>query len=244
MYIFAEKAVPLPSSVDEYQVDVAYASVPPDDLLNKGITTMEKTETSQLNYWFRQLCEIITDLSEMGIASLYPALFVAENPAENDLKRDSANPNRLMIFKGSLWRELAAEASETEPGFIDPDRIFKSDNVFDLIPTSTRDTPGAMRAADLMTKAEFLAYNEYSVVESSGDIEDDNDFGESRYFSSEDTVIRMSPGRESSRFFLKHIFVNPSRTKIAVTPRGFEREERTDAPGSDLWISSDGNIFG
>lgn len=234
MYIFAKNAAQLPDSPEDYETNVAYRKTPSADFVSNGLVSSDFVETAQLNDWLFNLTTLTEDLSTMGIAS--PKLFTADEWQENDLKRDE-DGQTILIYKNNGFVPLLAEATTTTAGFIDISKIFKHENPFDLIPLSKHDIAGSVKSENTVLKNDFLKVTVASTVQSNGEIQDDNDIGETGYYSTGPSDIIMFPARETSKFYLKHIRCNPQNTTIHINDVGYR------PIGSDVIVLSDGTMF-
>jgi hypothetical protein len=251
MYIFAKNALPLPDSPADYQKDVAYRKTPSQDFVANGIKSNDFVETAQLNDYLFSLATLLENLLDMGIAS--PALFSEDSWQENDLKRD-ADGQTILIYKNSNFVRLDLEATETTNGFIDISKVFARENPFDLVPLSKHDVAGSVKVGNVVLQEDFLKLPNASTVQSNEAINDDNDMGETRYYSpSLDPIapnvfgirlrhlprlnIVMFPARDTSKFYLKHIWCNPENTIIHINDVSY----RPTNP--DVIVLSDGTVF-
>jgi hypothetical protein len=242
MYIFAQNAVTLPTSPELYRNDIAYSSPITDALITNGIPGLVNVETSQINFYLNQLSIIIDNLSEMGIASIYPSLFSLENAVEGDIKRDADDPFNLVIFTNNTWKKIFLKASETNAGFINLELVLNNDDPLKLFPISKHDSPGVVYIDNTMTKNEFNNLRgelTSQILNDEGGIRDDNnDYGESYYFSEKSLTINLFPNRPTSKFYLKHLRINPLTMTLNILGNLYN-----ELP-ADIYILNDGNIFG
>jgi hypothetical protein len=234
MYIFAKNAVPLPDSSADYQSDVAYRKDASQDFISNGLKSNDFIETAQLNDYLFNLTAFMEDFMNIGIPP--QANFLIDGWQENDIKRDT-DGQTILINKNGNFVPLLLEATTTTEGFIDISKIFTSANPFDHIPLSKHDVAGLVKAGNTVLKIDFLKLPNASIVQANGTINDDNDMGETRYYSSYLLNIVMFPARDTSKFYLKHVWCNPANTIIYINDFGYK------PTNPDVIVLSDGTVF-
>jgi hypothetical protein len=232
MYIFAKNALPLPDSPADYQNNVAYRKTPSQAFISNGIQSNDFVETAQLNDYLFTLTTVLENLIADGMTQTNPA----DAWQQNDLKID-ADGQTVLIYKNSSFVPLLQEATETTTGFIDTSKILALENPFASIPLSKHDVAGSIKVGNTVLKADFLKLPNASVVQSNTTINDDNDMGETHYYSTNTLNIVMFPARVTSKFYLKHIWSNPKNTTIRINDVTYK------PTNPDVIVLSDGTVF-
>jgi hypothetical protein len=232
MYIFAKNALPLPDSPADYRNNVAYRKTPSDSFISNGIRSNDFLETAQLNDYLFTLTTLVENLITNGMCQTNPG----DAWQQNDLKID-ADGQTILIYKNNSFVPLLQEATETTNGFIDTSKIFAMENPFSTIPLSKHDVAGSIKTGNTVLKTDFLKLPNASVVQSNATINDDNDMGETRYYSTNTLNIVMFPSRVTSKFYLKHIWCNPKNTTISVNGISYK------PTNPDIIVLSDGTVF-
>lgn len=84
---------------------------------------------------------------------------------------------------------------------------------------------------------DFLKLPNASTVQSAALINDDNDMGETRYYSSDLQDIVMFPQRDTSKFYLKHIWCYPENTTLHISDVVYK------PTNPDVIVLSGGTVF-
>jgi hypothetical protein len=236
MILFAQNAVPLPASPNDYEEGIAYWTPYTDKYVASGVSALSFLESAAFNKYMNDLCVTLQKYLDFGISHDDFPVFVPENPQENDIGRVPGDIVSFQIYQEGGWKPLAYEATKESVGYIDFSKCFTG-NILDYIVESDLNVAGKIRIGNCVLWNDFMRLPSSECIwDVLPEQQDNNDCGNSYFLG----VGQISIDSTNSPFFCKKIF-GANDVNLQIGDSLYNMKDLLD---NSAYILKDGTVCG